>query len=294
MKNMKIITLLMIALLFIIIGIWKKTSLYSSEYGAGQTDSEPDRSAEIQFRNYYNKATEYLNNGYHDSASVYYEKALQLNSGHEGALYNLGNASLFLRDFEEAERYWLRLSALNPYSARGRLQLGTLYFCLDEENELFDLHEAEYYFFEASNMNREETGPPLYLSKIAVLKDQPSIAEDYADNILASNFMSYQALFLKAYLEWNKKMHRESSENLSRSDSLFHNTLQVAMAGEGATGSGFRPMLSEDMFCDFIGNRIQELLADQRNFGHEWIFEQFDRSVNTWKSLAEPEQEARR
>lgn len=294
MKNMKIVTLAMIVLLFIIIGVWKKTSLLTSENGAVKTGGEPDRSSEIAFRNYYNMATEFLNKGYHDSASVYYEKALQVNPGHEGALYNQGNSKLFIKDFKGAETSWLRLSELNPYSARARIQLGTLYFCLDQKNELFDLPSAETQFLQAHKMNREETGPPLYLAKIAILNNRPAIAGEYTENILASNFMSYQALFLKGYLEWKKKMHEKSREKFSRADSLFHNTLQVEMAGEGATGTGFRPMLSEDMFCDFFGNRIQELLADQRDFGYEWNFEQFDRSVHTWKSLAESEQEANR
>lgn len=294
MKNLRIITLAAVAVMFIMVGIWKNSSLTESDKDKPESNSvvKTERSSGKIFWNYYNQAAEFLNNGTYDSAAVYYEKALQLNSGHEGTLYNLGNARLFLRNFEEAETYWRRLSVLNPYSARARLQLGTLYFCLDEEkeNELFDLLEAEKYFLEASSMNREETGPPLYLAKIAVMKEQPAIAEDYTDDILTSNFMSYQALFLKGYLEWEKGDHESAKEKFSEAAGLYRKTSQVVMAGEGATQAGFRPMLSEDMFCDFFGNRIQELLTAQHNASYEQYYEQFNRSVHTWKSLTESDQ----
>lgn len=282
MKSLHIITLIIIAVLFLITGIWKNGSFFSDDDPEYNSNAGRDLSDAAAFWDYYNRASDFINEAQYDSAAVYYEKALHYTEDHEGALYYLGNARLFLKDFEVAKLHWEKLVRINPNSARARLQLGTLYFCMDEGNTMYDPAVAENHFREASSLNREETGPPLHLSKIAILNGDLNQASNHLDVVLASNFMSYQALFLRGYIEWKTGERSDSFENFTESLQLHKTSTQVMMAGEGATSSGFRPMLSEDMFCDFIGNRIDELLTDQSINNHESVYQKFDNNVDEW------------
>lgn len=284
-KSLHIIILIIIAVLFLITGIWKNSSIFSDEDPEYNSNTGRDLTDAAAFWDYYKRASDFLNEALYDSAAVYYENALQYNEDHEGALYYLGNARLFLKDFESAKLKWEKLARINPNSARARLQLGTLYFCMDEGNALYDPAIAEDHFHEASSLNREETGPPLHLSKIAILNSDLNQASNYLDVVLASNFMSYQALFLRGYIEWKTGERSDSFENFTESLQLHKTITEVTMAGEGATSSGFRPMLSEDMFCDFFGNRIEELLTDQSINNHESVYQKFDYNVNEWMYL---------
>lgn len=283
MKNFHIISIALIALIFIITGVWKYASNAEDELISNDSNRENIASSRL-FWNHFNKASAFMNEGIYDSAAVYYENALSFNNQHEGALYNLGNARLFLRDFDEAKSNWQKVIQLNPNSARGRLQLGTLYFCLEVGNNQFNPELAKHHFIEAHRLNREETGHPLHLSKIALIGSNLNKAEEYLEMVLASNFMSYQALFLRGFIDWKRNSDSSGTEMLSGARDLFSRVTQVTMAGEGATSSGFRPMLSEDMYCDFFGNRIEELLSSITDISTDSVYGQFEQDLLNWQN----------
>lgn len=264
-------------------GVWKSSGLFSDTPADKEPEINQDTSAVLEFWDHYNRASEYQINGDYENAEFHYEQALRINDEHEGSLYQLGNARLLLREFKDAEKSWLKLTGMNPRSARAWLQLGTLYFCRDEHNQLFDLSSARQSFRKAHDLNREETGPPLHLAKIALLEGDLEEAERYTDIVLGQNFMSYQALFLKGYLEWLKGNRGSSNEKIVEAHELFQNFNETRLVGEGATKTGARPMLSEDMYCDFIGDRIEQLLEsmDESNpeIQADQNFQRFDKSL---------------
>lgn len=281
MNRIQLILLAVFALLFIATAIWKNSSAIVNEPDRVGKE-EVDKIAVREFWLHYNKALEFMNEGYYDSSAAHFEKALRLNPRHDGTLYNLGNSRLMLREFEQAGDHWRRLAELKSNSARARLQLGTLHFCMDENNPLFDPEEAKTFFKQAHNMNREETGPPLNIAKIAILKNQTSDAEEYINKILAANRKNRQALFLKGYLEWKTSRTGAADSFLTESFNLYNQITKANMEGEGATATGLSPMLSEDLFCDFFGLRIEQLMTGRGNPPSSELYYQFDRSVADW------------
>lgn len=269
--------------MFVAAGVWKSAGLFTETLADKEPKKNQDASAVLEFWDHYNRASESQNNGDYEQAAFQYERALQINDEHAGSLYQLGNARLLLREFREAEESWLKLTQMNPRSARAWLQLGTLYFCRDEQNKLFDLSSAKQSFRKAHDLNREETGPPLHLSKIALLEGDLEEAERYTDIVLGQNFMSYQAIFLKGYIEWLKGNRKRSNEKFVEAHELFQNFNQTRLVGEGATKAGSRPMLSEDMYCDFIGDRIESILESINESNPETrtglVFQQFKESL---------------
>lgn len=283
MNKLHQIILLILILMFLLAGLWKSGVLEPEHQVVEATVEERDRSCVMEFWDHYNRATDFQNERGYENAAIYYEKALQINDEHEGSWYELGNMKLLLREFEEAEKSWLELVRINPRSARARMQLGTLYFCRDEKNRLFNPESAKEYFKKAHDLNREETGPPLHLAKIAILEGDFDEAENYTNVVLVQNFMSYQAIFLKGYIEWLKGIRESSEEKISEAYELYQTINQIRIVGEGATKSGSRPMLSEDMYCDFVGDRIEQLLEsmDESNpeIQADQNFQRFDKSL---------------
>ncbi|MEX0905234.1 MAG: tetratricopeptide repeat protein [Balneolaceae bacterium] len=279
MKRSQILILVFLLLLFFFAAFWKHGFILSEGQPVSDTTENHDRTALLEFRDHYSQASALQNDQQYETAAHWYEKALALNHDHEGTLYNLGNVNLLIKEFSEAEKYWRRLSQINPRSARAWLQLGTLYFCRDDQNSKFNPQLAKENYLKASDLNREETGPLLKLSKLAVFEKKYPEAEKYADIVLAQNYRSYQAYFLKGYIEWKKGNESASSEILSESKNLFDSYQQVKMAGEGATAKGSGPMLSGDMYCDFFGTEIELVLEDYKEPDPRQVFKQFERRI---------------
>lgn len=269
--------------MFVMAGLWKSGILISDSRSVEKPVQTSDRSAIVEFWDHYNRATALQIERDYAKAALYYEKALRLNGEHEGALYNLGNVRLLLRQFDEAEAKWSKLAGINPRAARAWLQLGTLYFCRDEENRLFNPVMAELNYKKASDLNREETGPLLHLSKIAILEGRFSDAEEYTNIVLTQNFTSYQAIFLNGFIKWRNGNNTAGRKKLIEAGNLYKTVADITMAGEGATDAGFRPMLSEDIFCDFFGSRIEELLAEYNEHSPDEIYERFEKNINGWQ-----------
>ncbi|MDX1672699.1 MAG: tetratricopeptide repeat protein [Balneolaceae bacterium] len=216
-----------------------------------------------QFWEYYHTATDLRVEEQYPEAANYYRRVLSLNPVHEDALYYMGNVQMQMGHYQEAKKSWHLLITKNRFSSRGHSQLGMLYFCTDKENDQFDLVSSREHFKRAAELNREETGPLLNLSKINLLHEQYNRSEKYLNDITSTNFMNEEAFFLLGYLAWRDGNHEKAGRNLTRSAEIVSKYSKSDMAGEGATKSGSSPMILEDNRCDFIGNTIQNLLGRQ-------------------------------
>lgn len=284
MNRSHTITFAAVLLLFIFAVVWKNTTLFSENEWIEVAEEQVNRQNDSKFWDYFNRAEKLRLEGNFSKAAGLYRSALEINREHEGTLYNLGNVHLFLKEFDEAEQYWQQLIRVNPSSARAWLQLGTLCFCREENNLLYNPRSARENFLKASDLNREETGPRLHLAKIAILNNDYSEAEEYLESVIAQNFMSYQAQFLKGYIEWKSGNPEKGLEHISEAGSLYVNLYQVTMQGEGATASGFNPMLSDAMYCDFIGIRIDCLLDKEGELDYDKMARLFNKDINQWKN----------
>lgn len=275
--------IIVIAALFLVVFVWKNSAFFSDD-ASGSSRAKRDISQEEQFWTFMNAGDEYRLKGDYKNAEVSYTKALDIKENHAGALYYLGNVQLFMRDFKNAEKNWRHIVKNDPIVARAWLQLGRVYFCMDSENKFYDPAEAEGYFQKAAALNRENTGPPLHLAKIAILKNDYQSADEYLEGIVAQNFKSYEGMFLKGFVDWKMKRTESSLIELSNAVETFSKNNQIKMAGEGATKSGSNPMLTEEKFCDFFGREIQALMIKADQAANEEIYQNFDAIVENWRT----------
>lgn len=283
MKRVQRLSLLLIMLLFILTALWK----FTDQNDHDKLRERDDRSMLRLFWEHHNRATDFLNSAEYDSAAFYYEKALAINDDHEGVLYYLGSSRLFLKEFDEAKKHWEKLAEINPLSARARLQLGNLYFCMAPDNDFFEPITAEAYFHEAHLLNRENTGPQLNLAKISLMQNRLSKAEEHLNVVLNVNFLSYQALFLKAYLDWINEDIDSAHQTLLEAQELHRNLTTTVMRGEGETSGGARAMLAEDRFCDLFESEIDRLLRESQGsqIHPDNIFSQFQETISHWQEI---------
>lgn len=157
---------------------------------------------------------------------------------------------LFQRKFRQAELHWLRLEDTGKNTPRTHLQLGKLYFCMDSENPLFNLEKARRRSTYAKNLNREEIGAPLQLSKIAIMSDDMTEAVGSLDAVLSADDANCQALFLRGYIDRIKNKKEAGMKKLMKAWRIYQGLGQMQLHGEGTTKKGARAMLSEDLYCD--------------------------------------------
>lgn len=276
-------SLLLLALLFLFAIAWKQVRGGEAEVRSGQIEMSAEMQSTVEFWNYYQKATTLRVERAYEEAAAAYEQALERNEEHRDALYYSGHMALMLRQFGRAETYWQRLSGVDPDSPRGPRQLGTLYFCLERGNETFDPKRAAIMYEKAWSMNREETGPPMALARLALHAGELERARELVDIVRLSNRMSYQALFLTGYLEWKRGEESSAGQWLERASGLYRNLTRLEIHGEGATERGAQAMLSEDLFCDVIGLRIGELIGSEPAGSRKSLFELFDRDLESWR-----------
>lgn len=278
-----IISFAVVVSLYMIVAVWKYVPINTEIENQTRSEQRSDRADIVAFWDHYNTAISYRSDRDYEQAAYYYEQALEVNAQHEDALYYLGSMYLFQREFEKAEQMWLKLEEIQPNSPRTQLQLGTLYFCMDDSNDLFNIEMASKRFEHAWNLNREETGSPLLLSKIAMLNGEYDKAGDLLDIVIVSNIMSYQARYLKGYLEWMEGRESASRDNFRKARDIFQSLAYSEIQGEGATKAGARAMLSEDRFCNAFESQIDELLAENGMLDHDSHYEKFSDSIKSWR-----------
>jgi tetratricopeptide (TPR) repeat protein len=279
-----IISFSVVVILYLSAAVWKySSSLKMEEAGEFSTVQSDEREQIMQFWEYYNQATAYRTDRNYELAAVQYENALNIQSDHEDALYYLGSMYLFQKKFEKTEQKWSELELLQPNSPRTHLQLGTLYFCFDDANQLYDPELAVKKFETAWELNREETGAPLLISKILILNENFEEAAELLDTVIISNHMSFEAVFLRGYIDWLNGLGNRAMAGIRNSSNIYQNQYRSTLEGEGATEAGARAMLSEDRFCDPFELKIRELLQEIQTMDYEEILRAFHNEVTDWR-----------
>jgi len=268
MKNSLNVIFALLTVLFVVILLWRYAPNNSKKQAitAPKSDSTVSVSGEAAtFWGYFNQAEKARKNSSFEKAAVLYGKAHEANSEHQSTLYYLGQVHLHLHHFKQAQKYWQKLAQFDPTSVQAQKQLGTLYFCQDSENRLYDLRKAQTHYLNVLELNRIETYTHLQLGKIALLNSNLNKANSYFSTVINHDFMNYEALFLRGYVRY--KQNRKEPDNifLSKADSVFQNMNNVTMHGEGATEAGFKPMLAKEQFCDAIRPGINSLLNRHLN-----------------------------
>ncbi len=208
-----------------------------------------DRGDVRRFWTVYRRATAHRMAGRYAEAAAAYDSALVLNEGHEDARYYLGTTLAETGRFAEAREAWRRMAARNPHSARAFAQLGRLSLCLPDA-PVFDPEAAGEAFARAMAINPEETGPPLRLAEIALLRNDDAAAERYLDAVLGSHKRSVEALVLTGYLAWKRGRTDEAVAALTRAtESARPPEAPGGVLGEGDTRPGAPPNLSSHVSC---------------------------------------------
>jgi tetratricopeptide (TPR) repeat protein len=178
-----------------------------------------------------------------------YRRALELNPGHEDALYYLGNMELELGHYDEAQAAWTRLVQDNPGSARTHSRLGDLYACMDPGAPR-DLAKAEAEFRRALELNREETGPLLRLGEIALMRGDLAGAISRLDAVIGSHGRSVEAHFLEGYVAWKRAQPDSAAALFREAVALARSAPPIqALPGEGDTKRGLAPMVARTSRC---------------------------------------------
>jgi Flp pilus assembly protein TadD len=222
-------------------------------------DTMAARAGIREFWTIYREATGDRMAGRIGAARDAYRRALELNPQHEDALYYLGNMELELGHYDEAHATWTRLVQLNPGSARAHSRLGDLYACMDPGAPR-DLAKAEAEFRRALELNREETGPPLRLGEIALMRGNLAGAISRLDAVMGSHSRSVEAHFLKGYVAW-KQVQPDAAVALFREAvALARSAPPIqALPGEGDTKRGLAPAVARTSRCQFFDAQIERL-----------------------------------
>lgn len=278
-----IISFALMISLYLGVAIWKWTPLADDHQKSEKISRISAESIDTRFWNHYNHATELRSKKLYKKAAEEYSLALALNSNHKDALYYAGSMYLMASEFEKAHLQWNQLLQEEPNAPRTNLQLGTLHFCMDQENPYFDLEKAYRYFSEAWSLNLEETGAPLLLSKIHLLNNDPVAAEELLSDILSVNGTNVQALFLMGFMKWQSDEMNEARQFLSKSRGYFHKEDNKGHLGEGATKTG-NAMLLNDRFCDGFEVSIKQIMQKNSDLPAAQIYTNFETNISAWRN----------
>ncbi len=166
------------------------------------TERPPQRQKVLAFWQTLGQATDARLRHDCAAASELYRQALQLDPGHEDALYYLGQCLRELGRPLEARAAFERLVAVNDGSARGHLALGSL-LASPEAKEPLDLAAAERHLRRAHAINGEETGPVVRLGEVLLATGRASEAGAAFEAALRTNPKSVEAAFLAAFVAWD-------------------------------------------------------------------------------------------
>jgi Tfp pilus assembly protein PilF len=190
----------------------------------------------------YRTATDQRTAGETEAAAATYAEALALNPDHEDVLYYLGSMRLALGDHRGAAQAWRHLIAVNPSSARGHSQLGSLFLCLDP-GAPFQVDSAAAHFRIARDLNKEETGPLLHLGEAALFRRDLAAARRNFAEVLATHGTSAAARFYTGYLAWKEGDSAGAARQYQQAVAASRTPLPKAGAsaeGDTRTGAALR------------------------------------------------------
>lgn len=269
---------------FIGITIYKNLPNSLTENNRANLSQEEEENSDVMlFWQYYNKATNQRTSTQFNKAIENYRSALNINPTHKNSLYYIGNMHLVTGNYEAAKKSWEKLIEVNPSSARGHFQLGTLYSCPDKDNDLYNLQSAAQHFRKTAQLNQEITGPLLELAKIHLLKNNPDSAAHILKDVVASNFRSMEAFFLQGYLAWKKRNNKKATNLLNKSVAINEGSdPESANVGEGDTKKGADPMETGSGTFNLFSEQIDlliENLHDKSTTSVDEVFSQFEKKA---------------
>lgn len=282
-KRIHILSLAVVVGLYVLVAIWNFTNQNISERATIESELKKKIAKEANFWSIYREASAYRKSRQYHKAAASYRQALTIYNDHKDALYYAGSMHLLLKEYQQAETYWVRLQVQEPNAPRTFLRLGTLHSCMDTANSYFDIDKAINRIYTAWDLNREETGAPMMLAKLHLLRSDIAVAGSLLDDIVSGNKMSEQGLFLTGYIAWKQGNTVRAESLLNKAERYYRRQKDKAERGEGATKTG-RAMLSEDRFCDSFEPLINELLQ-RANIGTvNSIYKTVDRQLNRWRT----------
>ncbi|HEU4996582.1 MAG TPA: FG-GAP-like repeat-containing protein [Gemmatimonadaceae bacterium] len=182
-------------------------------------------------------------------ASNAYARALELDPRHEDVLYYYGATRLALGDFDGAAKAWRTLTEVNPHSARGHSELGSLHMCADA-GAPFQLDSAEWHLTRAHEINKEETGPLLHLGEVALLRGNLAVASRRFDEVLVTHGGNTAARFYSGYVEWKRGNVGLAEEHFARAITAAASATPTApVPGEGDTKRGLQALTVSTRRC---------------------------------------------
>ncbi len=261
MKKIFILLSSTLLLLFAAIAVLKYQPAEKGAEDATGGLTVTEREGIQQFWQLYRQATQDRIAGDLEKAIAGYSQALALNDEHEDALYYIGNLYWELGRYGEAESAWKRLVQINPASTRGYMRLGDLYLCFENE-DYFNIDNAEREYQRALDINREETGSLLALGQLYLIKGRLAKARGYFEAVLGTHDRSVMALYLSGYIAWKQGFPDDAVTrfNLAVQYSLPDDTTQGTL-GEGATKSGQPLTVSRGSNCQIFQPYLVDLAA---------------------------------
>jgi tetratricopeptide (TPR) repeat protein len=142
-----------------------------------------------------------------------FRSALELNPGHEDALYYLGNCLVSLGREEEGLAELATLREVNPLSHRGHMQWGVVRGLTARSRS--DLEASEKALARALEVNQEETGSLLALGEVALLLGNDEVAKEHFEMACRTNPQAANGYFFRAYLAWKAGRDRDLEDLLA-------------------------------------------------------------------------------
>ena len=141
-----------------------------------------------------------------------FEGALELKPGHEDSLYYLGNCLAGTGDVEGALGRFSQIMQANAQSQRAHKRWGTLRAVTARDTS--DLDAAIEALERAASINPEETGVPLVLGEVLLIRGDPPAARQRLEWVVRSNPQAGEAYWVLAYLAWREGDSSETSRLL--------------------------------------------------------------------------------
>lgn len=214
----------------------------------GATISDEDKVRILGFWEAFRAAEDLRRDGAWEAALPIYQRALELDPAHEGALYQRANCLVELGCYAEALPIFEELVRVNPISQRGHNQIGLIRSCL-EARDLFDLALAEAALTRAVEINPEETGSLLRLAEVKLMRGDEARAVELLELANQSNFRAVEGYYLRAYVAWRRGDEARARALLGEAAGNAGTPAPPAgVAGEGDTRPGLRhvPSTMED------------------------------------------------